>query len=99
MQKGEAVKQAYAQIRISGLTVDPTPEDIELAIWELDQMMWEWQGKRRLVNYNFPPPTTGDELVVSDPADPFDVYDWAVSGSVMSLACRLVEYFGKPIGQ
>lgn len=97
MKKSEAISQAYAQIRVSGLTVNPTPEDVTVSLHELDQMMWAWAGIGRDVNYNFPPPTSGDELVISDPADRLGVEAWAIAGVVSNLAIRLVEYFGKEV--
>ena len=95
MLKAEAINQAYAEIRISGLTVDPSPEDNELALRELDQLMTLWRGKRRDVGYNFPEPTADQALVVSDPSDVLGVVDWALQGVICSLALRLLPYFGK----
>ena len=97
MLKAEAINQAYAEIRISGLTSDQVPEETEVALRELDQLMYRWQAIGRDVNYNFPPPTTGQELRVSNPSDLFGVFDWAISGTVAQLAKFLVEYYGKDV--
>ena len=97
MLKAEAINQAYAEIRISGLTTQEVPEEMELALRELDQVMWQWQAMGRDVNYNFPAPTPGQELVVSDPTDLFGVFPWAIQGVVCTLAKNLVSYFGKEI--
>lgn len=95
MLKSEAINQAYAEIRISGLTATQVPEETVLALRELDQMMAQWAAVGRDVNYNFPPPTTGQELVQSDPSETFGVFSWAINGVITSLATRLVTYFGK----
>jgi hypothetical protein len=97
MLKADAINQAYAQLRISGITVDVVPEEVELALRELDQMMSMWLSTGRDVNYNFPPGTTDYTETISDPADPLGIYAWAVTGVVASLAKQLVEYFGKPV--
>lgn len=52
--KIEIVNSAYSQLRISGLTVQPTPEDIETAMWRLEDMMAELEENRNIcVGYNF----------------------------------------------
>lgn len=59
--KGEIVNDAYSQLRISGITVDATPEDIALAVDRLDDMMSEFFGRNMCLNYEFeenPSPTT-----------------------------------------
>ena len=52
--KIEAINSAYSQIRISGLTVQPTPEDVSTALWRLEDMMAELEDTRNIcVGYNF----------------------------------------------
>ena len=97
MLKAEAINQAYDQIRISGLTTQQVPEEVIIALRELDQLMYQWRVLGRDVNYNFPPPTTGDERVLSDPAEAMGVFDWAQAGVIASLAKNLVTYFGKAV--
>lgn len=59
--KSRIINAAYAQMRISGLTVDPTPEDLELALDRLEDMCAELEGRNLCLNYNFedtPDPAT-----------------------------------------
>jgi hypothetical protein len=97
--KSELIRQAYAMIRISGLTSTQVPEETAIALQELDQMMSQWAAMGRDINYNFPLPTTDDSMVVSDPNDVSGLYDWSTGGVIAELAGRLVEYFGKDIPQ
>jgi len=39
--KVDRLSAAYSKLRISGLTVDPNPSDLELALNELENMMAE----------------------------------------------------------
>ncbi len=51
--KVDVIADAYSRLRISGLTVNPTPEDLELALMRLEDMMAEWESRNMTVNYNF----------------------------------------------
>jgi hypothetical protein len=97
MLKQEAINQAYGQIRISGLTTDVVPEESDIALFELDQVMTAWRAMGRNINYNFPLPTTDDTQIQSNPEDVLGVYDWAEQGVIATLAANLVEYYGKEI--
>lgn len=48
--KVDRINAAYSKLRISGVTVDPTPEDLELALQELENMMSEINIS---IGYNF----------------------------------------------
>ena len=52
MTKSDLVMGAYDEMRISGLTVKPSSEDIVLAIKRLDNMMADWQNKGLCLEYN-----------------------------------------------
>lgn len=97
MLKSELVRQAYAQIRISGLTTVAVPEEITRALEELDQLMYRWYSIGRDVNYNFPAPSPDGALILSDPNDLLGIYPWAITGVTSVLAKNLVEYYGKPV--
>lgn len=51
--KGEIVNVAYSMLRISGKTTIPSPDEIQDALWRLEQLAREWQGRNIVVNYNF----------------------------------------------
>jgi len=61
-KKIDLIQGAYSQMRISGLTVQPTPEDVSLALIRLEDMMNELEGRGLCLSYNFEQtPTTTAE--------------------------------------
>jgi hypothetical protein len=86
--KANLINDAYSQMRISGLTVNPTPSDNELALGRLEGMAAEFESRGMCANYNF--------TEEPDPADESGItlaYRHAFSSC---LAVRLVD-FGKPV--
>jgi len=62
--KVDLIIDAYSQLRISGLTVSPTPEDLEVALMRLENMAAEWQISTD-VGFNFeeqPDPNTDSNV-------------------------------------
>lgn len=55
MKKIDVINDAYSQMRISGLTVDPSGEDVEVALSRLESMMAEYEARNIGVNYTFEP--------------------------------------------
>jgi len=51
--KVDIINRAYSLMRISGLTVQPTPEDYDLALYKLEDMAEEYYARNICVNYNF----------------------------------------------
>lgn len=51
--KGEFVNRAYSFMRISGITKQPSPEEIELAVQTLEDMASEWEASNICTGYNF----------------------------------------------
>lgn len=51
--KSDLINNAYSKIRISGLTVVPSPKDNALAIDALESIMEEFRGRNICVDYNF----------------------------------------------
>jgi len=51
--KVDIIQGAYSQMRISGLTVQPTPGDVTLAIIRLEDMMEEFFGRGMCIGFNF----------------------------------------------
>lgn len=88
-KKVDVIKDAYSKMRISGITVNPTPADLELALTRYENMMAEWLSKNVLVNYNFeenPDPNTVNNVIRS--------YQDCMSSN---LAVRLVPDFNKDV--
>lgn len=50
--KVDIIRGAYSQLRISGITRSPTPEDLELALTRLENMAAEWDTSND-TGYNF----------------------------------------------
>lgn len=87
--KGDMIKRAYSKLRISGLTVDPTPEDLELALCEMESMMAELAARNIAVGYLF-----------SDAPDPNEDIGVALEFWNMvtcNLAVRLIANFNKQV--
>lgn len=87
--KIELVDRAYSKLRISGITVNPTPEEVALAVDELECMVAEWDGKNVCMGYAFeeePDPSTESGISKQ--------YENAVQSN---LAVRLASDFGKDI--
>ena len=85
--KVDFINGAYTQLRISGLTVNPTPEDLELALDRLEDMAAEFQGRNICTGYNF-----------EDTPDLNSVHNverkyWQAYKT--NLAVRLIPDFGK----
>jgi hypothetical protein len=85
--KVDFINGAYSLMRISGITVDPTADDNELALERLEDMAAEFQGRNICTGYNF-----------EDTPDPNSVHNverkyWYAYKS--NLAARLLADFGK----
>lgn len=51
--KAELINGAYSLMRISGITVDPSGEDLTLALTRLEDMAAEFDGRNIITDYNF----------------------------------------------
>lgn len=78
---------AYAQMRISGLTVEPSNPDLELALERLEDMAAEFFGHNIGVGYFFED--------VPDPNTPHNVDRKYWHAFKINLAFRLIDAFGK----
>ncbi len=89
-KKIDILKGAYSQIRISGLTVQPSPEDAEVALSRLEDMMQELELTRNMcLGYRFEAvPDLDTETGVSPGLDHF---------MKTNLGVRLVPDFNKQI--
>lgn len=85
--KVNLINDAYSKLRISGLTVLPSPEDLELALSRLENMMSEFDTGGVSLGYNF-----------EDDPDPNSVSNipaFAYEGISSALAIRLIPDFNK----
>jgi hypothetical protein len=90
--KAQTINNAFTQLRISGLTVIPSPSDVVLGLYLLETMMAEYFGQWNLaINYNFEETPsvnsqTGVELAYQSMMD-------------LNLAIRLIPAFDKQVPQ
>ena len=82
--KGEVINDAYSQMRISGLTVTPSPELQSLALSRLEAMMAELEINNVCLEYNF--------TTVPDPSDETGVVLPFFLMMSTNLATRLVDF-------
>ena len=87
--KGEHVNDAYSRLRISGITVNPTAGDNEIALIRLEDFVAECEGRNICLGYNFeedPNPATRSGI------------DKQFNEMVATnLAVRLMPDFGKGV--
>lgn len=89
--KVDRINAAYSQLRISGLTVQPGPEDVTLAIDRLETMMSEYDTRGICVDYNFeinPDPNSVTNVIRAY---------WQMMDT--NLAVRLIPDFNKEVPQ
>jgi len=91
-KKIDHIQNAYAQIRISGLTVNPTPEHLEAGLEFMENMLSELEETRGLcLGYNFEDrPDASTESGIGRSAN---------HAIATNLAIRLVPIFNKQIPQ
>lgn len=89
IHKVDVIKDAYSRLRISGLTVNPTPEDLDLALTRLEDMMSVWESRNIVINYNFE-----DE---PDPNSITNVKANYKSAMASNLAVDLIPDFNKEV--
>lgn len=88
--KADRINSAYSKLRISGLTVDPSPEDLSLALMTFENMMSELEmGRNICMDFNFE--------VDPDPNSITNVRQMYWNMIDCNLAVRLVPDFNKEI--
>jgi len=87
--KIDYINDAYSRMRISGLTVNPTPSDLVLALRRLESMAYEFEGRNLCTGYNF------EES--PDPNSPTNVNPRFGECFVTNLAVKLIPDFNKAV--
>lgn len=92
MKKCDLVNGAYSKLRISGITVNPSPEDVQIALSRLEDMMSEWQDARNVcLDYDF------DYDLMADPNAEAGIPRFASEAVKSCLAVRLIPDFNKQV--
>tara|TARA_R110002096_G_scaffold434347_1_gene655630 strand:- start:341 stop:1084 length:744 start_codon:yes stop_codon:yes gene_type:complete len=89
--KNDVIRGAYSQMRISGLTVNPSPEDSSVALERLEDMMAEFESNNICLDYNF--------TLEPDPSDITNVSRSFNQMMQTNLATRLIPDFNKVVPQ
>ena len=89
--KGALINGAYALMRISGLTVDPSPENIEVGLQVADDYAAELKP---MIDLNWQQPS---DYGLSDPADNSGLSVSMAGPFKKLLVLELCGYFGKEI--
>lgn len=89
--KVDIILDAYSQLRISGITVDPTPEDLEVALSRLEDMAAEFHSRNMDGGFNFE-----DQ---PDPNSDSGIQRAYKQAYATNLAIRLVPDFNKDVPQ
>lgn len=88
--KGDIVNGTYSILRISGLTINASPEEVAAGIQEADDLAGELKGIGVNVNWQYP-----SEYGISDPNDTSGLTTEMAGAFKSVLALRLLDLFGK----
>lgn len=86
--KVDRINEAFSEMRISGLTVSPTPEDLQLALLKLENMAAEFEANNICTGYAFEQNP--------DLNTPHNMERRYWHGYSVCLAVRMLDSFGKP---
>lgn len=85
--KVDIINEAFSKLRISGITAAASPEDLSLALYRLESMMAEFEGRNIRAGYNFQD--------VPDLNDVHNVPSYLFDAVASCLASRVAPDFGK----
>lgn len=87
--KIDLINMAFEHLRISGITTQAVPEEIQFALSLLERMAAELQERNIVLGYNFED--------VPDVNSDAGIGLWAANGIETNLAARMAASFGKTI--
>lgn len=87
--KIDLINMAFEHLRISGITTQAVPEEIQFALSLLERMAAELQERNIVLGYNFED--------VPDVNSDAGIELWAANGIETNLAARMAASFGKTI--
>lgn len=83
--KLDIVNSAYSMLLKSGVTQQPSTNDLELGLYRLEEMAYEWSSRGLAPTYNFQD--------TPDLSDPIGVESWYISAYYQNLGARLWPEF------
>lgn len=83
--KLDVINSAYSMLLKSGVTQQPSPNDLELGLYRLEEMAYEWDSRGLAPTYNFQ-----DE---PDLNAPIGIESWYLTAYYQNLAARLWPEF------
>jgi hypothetical protein len=83
--KLDLINSAYSLLLKSGVTQQPSPNDLELALFRLEEMAWEWDSRGLSPTYNFE-----EEPDLNSPSG---LESWYITAFYQNLAARLWPEF------
>jgi hypothetical protein len=92
--KRQLLDGSYNRLAMAGYVFDLEPEDIIMALVEMDAMLAEWDAKGVRISYNM-----GNGPEDSDPDQESGIPAWAATAIMSNLAIRLSPSFGKEPSQ
>lgn len=87
LRKVDIINGAFSRLRISGLTVDASGEDMELALTRLEDMAYEFSSRNMDGNYNFES--------LPDPNSEIGIFPEFKEAYETNLAVRITPDFGQ----
>jgi len=92
--KGEIVNYAYSVLKINGLTVNPNPSMITLALQTMDIMVSSWKNNGLCLGYN-----NSESFGSVEPSQESGLGDSDCYAVGLKLAASLATHFGKVLPQ
>lgn len=89
--KRKLAEKAFQAIGLASYVFDIEPEEMQLAVENIDLMLAEWEPKLKL---GFLMPQNPED---SDPDQPSGLPDYANSAVILNGGLRLASTFGKPV--
>lgn len=85
MTKLDLINRAYSMLLKSGVTQQPSANDLELGLYRLEEMAYEWSSRGLAPTYNF--------QEEPDLEAPSGVESWFITAYYQNLAARLWPEF------
>lgn len=92
ISKGDLVVAALEELRISGLTIKASPEEVVSGIKKMDMMVSSWKNKNICLSY-----ISSTSFNAIDPSQNAGIAESEIYAVVINLAKNLAESYGKEV--